>query len=201
MEVLIFLIVIVSIISSVASKKKQEQAKRSSQAEQAARVRQAENMRERVEGNIKRPAASTMQPTVRTSSVTTRVHTPQYSGSMAYDSMEGVGGTQGTAFGSTEGMGGTQGRSELAGNFDKPRHIVTPSHETGHAHTESSITGISDCAPDAQPLEFEHEDAYSGVGKSTQALKLDISRNAVLQGVIFSEILGKPRALKRYSRA
>lgn len=197
------LAVVASIIASTVSRKKQEQAKRAAQADQAARVRQAENMRARVGSSSKaaRPAGSVMQPTVRPNPVAPSVYTPQYSGSMAYNSSEGMSGssTEGTSLGSSEGMYGTQGGNER--NYDKPRHIVTPSRETGHAHAETSITGVSDCPPDAQPLEFEHEDAYSHERRAGEGFKLDISKNAVLQGVIFSEVLGKPRALKRYSRA
>lgn len=209
MEVLVFLVVVVSIISSIVGKKKQDEAKRAAQTAQAARVRQAENMRARVQNNVQgnRPAPSPIAPTVRPNPPTPNVFTPQYSGSMAYDSTEGMGGTQGTvgtegtSFGSTEGMGGTQGRSELVIDYNKPRHIVAPSRESGHTHTETSITGVSDCAPDSMPLEFEHEDAYSHERSTRGGLKLDVSKNAVLQGVIFSEIIGKPRALRRYSRA
>ena len=74
-------------------------------------------------------------------------------------------------------------------------HVVTSTLEGGHTHTESSMTGEEACPPPkaAAPKPVEKgEKAVPAVG----AL-LDFQTNSVLRGVLYAEILGKPKALQR----
>ena len=74
-------------------------------------------------------------------------------------------------------------------------HVVTSTLEGGHTHTESSMTGEEVCPPPkaAAPKPVEKgEKAVPAAG----AL-LDFQTNSVLRGVLYAEILGKPKALQR----
>ena len=74
-------------------------------------------------------------------------------------------------------------------------HVVTSTLEGGHTHTESSMTGEEACPPPkaAAPKPVEKgEKAVPAAG----AL-LDFQTNSVLRGVLYAEILGKPKALQR----
>lgn len=100
------------------------------------------------------------------------------SGSLAYDSSEGlnpVGDAEGV---SLEGMRGS--------------HVVRPFTEGTHSHIESSLTGDIPCPPVSAfqgglPPRAAHRQADTG-------LRLDLA--GVRQGLIYAEILGKPRALR-----
>lgn len=73
----------------------------------------------------------------------------------------------------------------------KYTHVVTSTLEGGHTHTESSMTGEETCPPPKASAvkEPQAEPAAAGVGGL-----LSFQPNSVLQGVLFSEILGKPKS-------
>ena len=73
-------------------------------------------------------------------------------------------------------------------------HVVTSTLEGGHTHTESSMTGEEACPP-PQAGKEQHEVERTSVAAAGGLL--DFQANSVLQGVLFSEILGKPKALQR----
>lgn len=73
-------------------------------------------------------------------------------------------------------------------------HTVKPFTESEHAHTESSITGIEECENEYAVPEVERTDAVNAP-EAQFNLKLD-AENAAL-GILYSEILGKPKALRR----
>ena len=92
-----------------------------------------------------------------------------------------------------------QGKAKPAqnGNYGgTPRytHVVTSTLEGGHTHTESSMTGEEACPPPkvaaVKPPEAKSHAAEAGALLSFQP-------NSVLQGVLYAEILGKPRSLQR----
>ena len=73
-------------------------------------------------------------------------------------------------------------------------HVVTSTLEGGHTHTESSMTGEEACPPPkAAPKQPEAEKPH---GESVGAL-LSFTPDSVVQGILFSEILGKPKGLQR----
>ena len=74
-------------------------------------------------------------------------------------------------------------------------HVVTSTLEGGHTHTESSMTGEEACPPPkAVPMKpaAAVKDSNANAG-----LLLSFEPGNVLQGVLFSEILGKPKSLQR----
>lgn len=73
-------------------------------------------------------------------------------------------------------------------------HTVKPLTESEHAHTESSITGIEECENEYTVSEVERTDT-TDVPEAQLNLKFG-AENAAL-GILYSEILGKPKALRR----
>jgi len=100
---------------------------------------------------------------------------PEYRGSMAYDSHEG----------ST-----TEGGPRVTA---PAMHVVKPLTESRHSHMETSMTGI---APDCGP-EFSHDLAYEGKAPALQRPALLFDNSSVVNAILYSEILGKPKALRR----
>ena len=93
-----------------------------------------------------------------------------------------------------------QGKTKPAasGNYSgTPRytHVVTSTLEGGHTHTESSITGEESCPP-PKPVAQKPAAAVQPSDASSGAL-LSLQTNGVLQGILYAEILGKPKALQR----
>ncbi len=72
------------------------------------------------------------------------------------------------------------------------RHTLEASSTTGHAHTESSMSGVQESCPPAQRVTISRKtSSKSGIA----ALMAD--KDALRQAVLYSEILGKPKALRR----
>jgi len=73
-------------------------------------------------------------------------------------------------------------------------HVVTSTLEGGHTHTESSLTGEEDCPPvqAAKPVQGAEQSAPAEQGNL-----LGFDSNSVLQGVLYAQILGKPKAIQR----
>ncbi|MEL7603582.1 MAG: hypothetical protein AAGU77_10550 [Bacillota bacterium] len=73
------------------------------------------------------------------------------------------------------------------------RHTLEASSLTGHAHTETGMSGSQEpCPPAAQIVKAPQ---LAAVKAGPAALMGD--RNALAQAIIVSEILGKPKALRR----
>ena len=97
-------------------------------------------------------------------------------------------------------------------------HVVQPSRATGHAHTESSMTGFEACPPGADRPLAERLAAFKAakaaakdaprpaapVGRETAPRPAVLPAQApfrfdpaeVRNGLIYAEILGKPKALR-----
>ena len=71
-------------------------------------------------------------------------------------------------------------------------HVVTSTLEGGHTHTESSMTGEESCPPPKESVAKEPQ-AEPAAAASAGGL-LSFQPNSVLQGVLFAEILGKPKS-------
>ena len=93
-----------------------------------------------------------------------------------------------------------QGKTKPAasGNYSgTPRytHVVTSTLEGGHTHTESSMTGEESCPP-PKPAP-QKPAAVTTTPEANSGALLNLQTNSVLQGVLYAEILGKPKALQR----
>lgn len=122
----------------------------------------------------------------------------RYGGSMNYASSEGSGVSgEGSAAPGSLGTPVRQGKPRPAA-ASVTRHVVKPLTESAHRHVESSLTGIEDCheAPERQ---VQERDAYATQNTETAQLPygLAFGRDAAVQGMLYAEILGKPKALRR----
>jgi hypothetical protein len=71
-------------------------------------------------------------------------------------------------------------------------HVVKPVSEGGHTHEETSMTGYTDkCPPTAEAA------AMAPLAMKVGGLQLELGTSAVQQGILYSEILAKPKALRR----
>ena len=71
------------------------------------------------------------------------------------------------------------------------QHRLSPSYRTGHAHQETSMSGFEEnCPPTLSPA------AAAAARQSAAPAAFSWDQNAVLSGLIYSEILGKPKALR-----
>lgn len=112
------------------------------------------------------------------------------SGSLSYDSSEGLGADGGGS--SLEGMASLDSREGLSlrgSSLSTLTHVVRPFTEGDHSHTESSITGDIPCPP-------ARESALQAGAQALPSLGLRLDAAGVRQGILYAEILGKPRALQ-----
>ena len=82
------------------------------------------------------------------------------------------------------------------GGTPRYTHVVTSTLEGGHTHTESSMTGEEACPPPKpvkQPPKTEKTPAPAG----DKVPLLNFQPDSVLRGVLYAEILGRPKALQR----
>ena len=85
-------------------------------------------------------------------------------------------------------------KSAAYGGTPRYTHVVTSTLEGGHTHTESSMTGEEACPP---PKVAASKPTEAGKGVSTkEGALLSFQTNSVLQGFLYAEILGKPKALQ-----
>lgn len=71
------------------------------------------------------------------------------------------------------------------------QHVVAPSRESGHAHQETSITGIKPDCPAPTP-----QKPMGAKPQPKPAYSFSFSGDEVVKGVIYAEILGKPKGLR-----
>lgn len=91
-----------------------------------------------------------------------------------------------------EGAPNTIYRTIKTSSVNKPGHVVEPSMKSGHAHMETSMTGIEDCG-EARAS----ENNVIVIGQIGTELPRFDSKAAIVYGIICSEILAKPKALRR----
>ncbi len=142
------------------------------------------------------PVQTTLKPRVAVS--------PPAPAAAAPVSMEGVGippiGT------STEGMDpsapGARMRTDIASRLSQiretTRHTLESSSITGHSHEETSISGVQpNCPSDAarSPAQSTVPRSTAPIPARNPALFWDAS--SVRAGILYAEILGKPKALRR----
>ena len=177
MDVLIILIAIIGIATSVANKKKMAEAQRQ---RPAARQREAA-------GTKPTTSQSTQSKTSSSKSPAAPSKFPP-AGPSKFPPVANK--RQQVAAQKTQ----TKPNAPAYGGTPRYTHVVTSTLEGGHTHTESSMTGEEACPP-PQAGKEQHEVERTSVAAAGGLL--DFQANSVLQGVLFSEILGKPKALQR----
>lgn len=71
-------------------------------------------------------------------------------------------------------------------------HVVAPSFYTGHAHEEGSLTGEGIACTTVVRRQAPAEAPAAPEKK----LELDFDGDSVIKGLLYAEILGKPKALR-----
>ncbi len=82
------------------------------------------------------------------------------------------------------------------GGTPRYTHVVTSTLEGGHTHTESSMTGEESC-PQPNPVAAVKRSEEEKTAAENVGGLLGFRPNEVLQGILYAEILGKPKGLQR----
>ena len=167
MDLLMILIAIIGITVSIANKKNTAKAKQQ---------RAAAQQREAAGG---KPAAS-QSTTTRTAPVKTPA---------APSKFPPIGPSKRS---STAAQRQPRATEPSYGGTPRYTHVVTSTLEGGHTHTESSMTGEEACPPPKMAAAKEPQ-AEPAAAASVGGL-LSFQPTSVLQGVLFAEILGKPKS-------
>ena len=182
MEVAIILLVIFWVIVPIAAKNSQKKAKAEEERRRAMRQQapQPQRAQQPVRTTPSAPTVRPAQPNV-------------------YASMEGAGSHEGGDGPIFEGEKRHEAKSSLSAvksTLTEAKtsitHTVTVSSESGHAHEESSASGIAaDCPPEKAPAK---QTAAATPAKAESAFVWDAE--AVRTGLVMGEILGPCLALR-----
>ena len=173
MNPVFILIVMIGLLSSIASKKKKEEARK------RANQQPPTGSSQKNPGSPSRPAKPSPSTAPQKSSTASRGVDSKWPWPTAAEKAQ------------------NKTKSASSGTYSgTPRytHVVTSTLEGGHTHTESSMTGEEDCPP---PLANVPKAQQTSEAPATQEGLLSFQPNGVLQGVLYAEILGKPKALQR----
>ena len=181
MTTVFIILAILWIIIPIAMKKKQQQSKADEERQRAARERAPQPA---VQARPQQPMRTTpLTPSVRP---------------VMQNSFEGFGSTEGTSTGSFEGEPAhdvtsnlTQVKSSLTEARSSITHTVTVSSESGHAHEETSASGIeADCPPGKTSIDLTVPSVQTNEG----AYLWDVTQARA--GLVMAEILGPCLALR-----
>lgn len=181
MEFVLILLAIFWVVIPMAAKNSQKKAKAEEERRRAMRQQAPQPQR-------------TQEP-MRTTPITPSIRPTQAN---VYASMEGVGSHEG---GDRSHIGGdyrreatvnlAEAKSTLTEAKSSITHTVTVSSESGHAHEETSATGISqDCPPEKAPK----TQAVPAMATAQSAFVWDAA--SVRGGLVMAEILGPCLALR-----
>lgn len=183
MTTVFIILVLIWVIVPVLARKKQQQAKADAERQRAARQQQQPQ-----------PAAMQRAPQqMRTAPVAPRVAPSHPS---FQPSVEGVGSQEGQSGAVLQGEKPhsvattlSEAKSSLTQLRTSASHIVTVSSESGHAHQETSATGIvPNCPPDQPSAQAAAAPVSDG------SFLWDVSQ--VRNGLVMAEILGPCLALR-----
>jgi hypothetical protein len=183
MEFVLILLAIFWIIIPMAAKNSQKKAK--AEAERQRALRQQAPQTQQAQQNA--PQA------MRTAPLTPSMHTPIRA------SFEGTGSVEGISGYSSEGAAGQKRSLDLSGAQSTLTQLqvsstrtITASSESGHAHEETSLTGIlTDCPPDKMPAKPSMPIASTS---SESVFLWDVE--AARSGLVMAEILGPCLAIR-----
>ncbi|OQB24977.1 MAG: hypothetical protein BWY11_00743 [Firmicutes bacterium ADurb.Bin182] len=197
MEFLFIIIAIVIFLGNFAKKKKQEEARRAA-AQRAEEQRRAQSGNMNAPGQQRgfpdRPMQQPINP-VRPEPARSARFPDEFEGS-PFGSAEGKHPQGSIVFESKEGLE-TESQykkgaspSTLQSTYKSALHTVKASSAGGHAHQETSMTSFVECPPGSEPVQTPPAVDISGY-------RLSFAKNSIVQAILFSEILGKPKALRR----
>ena len=176
MDLLMILIAMIGIAASIANKKKTEEAKK----------RRTSFPEKGVPGSGSGPARNPQNRSTPPKPSATLSKTPSAPGTSKWPWPAQTAPQQ-------------QKKSAAPSYGGTPRytHVVTSTLEGGHTHTESSMTGEETCPP-PKPVTQKQAVQKAPVSDPNAGALLNFQPNSVLQGILYAEILGKPKALQRH---
>ena len=191
METLLIILAVVWIVIPVLAKKKQQQSKEQAERELAARQRAAQAaalLQAERERSARMARTAPLSPSVRPSQ-------PSFQ-----PSFEGLGSVEGTAGLVLEGelahdvsVNLQEARSSLTQIQASTQHTITASSDSGHAHQETSMSGLdSSCPPDVMTTA---QSAYQPVSSTAESAFVWDQAGA-RTGLVMAEILGPCLALR-----
>ncbi|MEG1523710.1 MAG: hypothetical protein RRZ24_04830 [Clostridia bacterium] len=89
--------------------------------------------------------------------------------------------------------------SQLSEIQQSTGHTLEVSGTMGHAHEETSLTGVVEKCP-SKLSERTPQNSATSVSRSTVNIAFQWDQDAVLQGIVMSEILGKPKSMRSGAR-
>ena len=178
METIIIILVIFWVVVPYAIKKKQQQAKQEAERQRAARAS--------TQKTTTSPQQRVQQP-MRTTPLAPTARTPLQA------SYEGTGSQEGYSGPVLQGEQKHDVKSDLStakSTLKEARttitHTVTVSSESGHAHEETSASGVAEDCPPEKAAAKPSANAAHGVGETAFVW----SAAAVRNGLVMAEILG-----------
>ena len=179
MNPLFILIVVIGIVSSIANKKRKEEAKR--KAEQRPGYPPQHS-----------PSGQTAAPSK--TATANRQARPSSSAAPKKTTSPGVDSKWPWPAAAEKAQNKPKPVANNYGGTPRYTHVVTSTLEGGHTHTESSMTGEEPCPPPTPAA--QHPAAAVQTPAANAGTLLSFQTNSVLQGVLYSQILGKPKALQ-----
>ena len=178
METVLIILAIIWVIVPLAAKKKQQQAKEEAERQRAAGQRAPQPVV---------PQRAQQQP-MRTVPISANTRP-----ALVPNSFEGLGSTEGTSIGTFEGEPAHDVSSQLSqvsSTLTEAKmsitHAVTPSNESGHAHEETSMSGVNSSCPPNQTLTDPFAQSASNYGYTAFVWNVEQARS----GLVMAEILG-----------
>ena len=179
MNPLLFLVIMIGIISSVANKKRKEEMKKKAGQRPSSPANNASSEKKIGSSNTSKNMKSQPRPSLSADAKNSRGVDTKWPWPVAEKSQNK------TKNAARESYGGTP----------KYSHIVMSTLEGGHTHTESSMTGEEPCPP--QNVNAQMKPVAVANQTSSADVLLDFESNDIVKGLLYSEILGKPKALRR----
>ena len=175
METILIILAIIWVVIPLAAKKKQQDAKAAAERERVARQRAQQAVVPQSRPVRTGPIAPTVRPVMQSSFE------------------EGTGSTEGTSVGTFEGEPAhdvstqlKQVGSTLKEATSSITHTVSFSGDGGHAHEETSMSGLDASCPPEQATAPQATHAASAVSGSAFVWNV----NAARSGLVMAEILG-----------
>ena len=177
METILIILAIIWVIVPIAAKKKQQEAKAAAERERVARQNAQRATAPQPQPVRTAPLAPTVRPTMQSSFEGTASQEGNFSGSMAGTSREGA------------SVDMREAKSSLTESMNYMTHTVTLSGDSGHAHEETSMSGLdSSCPPEKVHLQQSAQTAQTASAVSGSAFVWNV--NTVRSGLVMAEILG-----------
>ena len=179
MNPLFFLVIMIGIISSIANKKHKEEMRKKAGQRPSSPSNNTPPEKKAGSSSTAKNMKHQSRPSLSSDAKNSRGVDTKWPWPVAEKSQNKTKNNSGSAYGGTP----------------KYSHVVMSTLEGGHTHTESSMTGEVSCPPQSDNSQTR------AVSVAKQAPSCDalfgFEDSDLVKGLLYSEILGKPKALRR----